>query len=171
MNTSGRASIPATLGLAVLLISALAACAPAAGGATARVDYQAESTYVVPAGSTLYVVLDLPLEDAGLTEERVLRAGFNWIPLGIRGDSANAQQLVTLPPPEVPEDWEARIWQSRIVRERPLGEPEGSFAYRLEIEVRVDVPASAEGLVRRIRGQVRIEGGTTLPLDFLVRAE
>lgn len=174
-RTAARATaLPAGLDallVVALLALALAACAPTASGGVTRADHLPDATHVVPAGSVLYVVVDVPLEETEISVDRVRRAEFTWIPLGIRGESANASRLVNFPPPEAPEDWQVRLWQTRILRERPLGEPEGSFAYRVEAELRVDVPASAEGLVRRIRGELRFADGATLPLDFLVRVE
>lgn len=156
---------------AVAIASLLVACAPTAAGAAARVEYRHGATFAVTAGSTLYVTLDLSLEEAGLREEGIRRSDFNWVPLGIRGDSANATRLVSLSSLEAPEGWQVRSWQTRLLRERPLGDREGAFGYRLESELRVDVPASAEGLLRRIRGELVVAGGATLPVDFLVRAE
>lgn len=157
--------------LAAVLAAALTGCAPGIASGGDRVPYREGTTYDAPAGGTLYVTLDRPLDETGLTTDLVRRQNLNWVPLGIRGESANATGFVTLPPPEAPEDWEVRLWQTRVIRERPLGDPEGPLSYRLEIELRVDVPASAEGLTRRIRGGVRIEGGETIPIDFLVRAD
>lgn len=169
--TTNRTRIRAGIAALALLVVVLAACAPTAAGDAARVDYREGATYAVPAGSSLFVVLDLTLEEAGLTADALRRMNLTWVPLGIRGDSANASRLVTLPTAEAPEDWDVRLWQARVLRERPLGERDATFSYRLEVELRVDVPTSAEGLIRRIRGQLRMEGGATLPLDFLVRAD
>lgn len=170
---TSRRSRPSPFLTALAAASAflLASCGPLASGQDARVPYVPEATYAVPAGSSLYVTLELPLEEVGLVPADLPGYGFTWIPLGIRGESANAARIVTLPPPDAPEDWSVRLWQARILREVPLADLEGPYAYRLEAEVRVDVPASAEGLVRRVRGQLEIDGGETLPLDFLVRAE
>ena len=100
----------------------------------------------------------------------VRNAGLRWIPLGIRGESTNATTLVTIAPPEAPEGWEVRLWQARFVRERPLGDPEGAYAYRLEVDLRVDVPEEAYDLTRRVRVRVLARDGGGANLSFLVRA-
>ena len=162
---------PVTVMFLALLVVALAACGPMAAGDASRVDYRPGATYEVPAGTTLYVAAETPLGETGLTPSMLRRAGLVWIPLGIRGESANASTLVTLGDVQAPEEWQVRLWQVRLVRERPLGERDASPAYRLEAEVRVDVPASAFDLTRRVTARLHVQGGDSLPIDFLVRAE
>ena len=156
--------------LALLLLLALAACAPLDAGDASRVEYRAGATYPVPADSALYVELDVPLERTGLTTTAIRSVSPTWIPLGITGESANASRLVTLMNVEAPEDWQVRLWRARLVRERPVGERDAPWSYRLELELRVDVPASAYDLTRRVRADLQVRGGERLPVDVLVEA-
>lgn len=167
----GRArprTVRAAAALAALLLAA--ACGPLAADDGVRVDYRDGATYSVPAGGTLYVAHVLQLDDVGLSVADVRQAGLRWIPLGIRGQSTSAATLVTVAPPEAPEGWEVRLWQARFVRERPLGDPEGAYAYRLEVDLRVDVPEEAYDLTRRVHVRVVARDGGATTLSFLVRA-
>lgn len=161
-------ALRAVAALATLLL--VAACGPLAADDGVRVDYRDGATYSVPAGGTLYVAEVLALDDVGLSVADVRDAGLRWIPLGIRGESVSAAQRVTIAPPEAPEGWEVRLWQARFVRERPLGEPQGAYAYRLEVDLRVDVPEEAYDLTRRVRVRVLARDGDGATLSFLVHA-
>lgn len=157
--------------LAVLSLLLLAACGPLAAGDATRVDYRNGATYVAPAGSPLVATVELPLARTGLSVAALRRANLTWIPLGIRGESANAARLVSLATIEAPDDWEVRLWQARIVREASMSDREAPPTTRLEAEIRVDVPASAYDLTRRVRAELVVHGGARVPIDFLVEAE
>lgn len=161
---------PAVL-VAVLVAVLLAGCGPLRADDAARYDYRPDATYAVPAGGVLYVREELPLAALDLEPADVRAQSLNWIPLGIRGDSASAVGWITIAPPEAPSGWEVRLWQARVVRERPLGDPAGGYAYRLEIELRVDVPEEAYDLTRRVTARVVARRSGEAPLTFLVRAE
>jgi len=163
-----RLALLATLGLLAVLI---AGCGPLTADDAARYDYRQDATYAVPAGSVLYVREELPLAALELEPADVRAQSLNWIPLGIRGESASAVGWITIAPPDAPDGWQVRLWQARIVRERPLGDPEGDYTYRAEIELRVDVPEEAYDLTRRVTARVVARGGGEVPLTFLVRAE
>lgn len=166
----GSALLAATV-LVAGLIGLIAGCGPLAADDAARYDYRPDATYAVPAGSVLYVREELPLAALDLEPADVRAQSLNWIPLGIRGESASAVGWITIAPPEAPSGWQVRLWQARIVRERPLGDPEGSYGYRVEAELRVDVPEEAYDLTRRVTARVVARGGGEVPLTFLVRAE
>lgn len=170
MRSSRVRSEPYLALLAVLALLA-AGCAPTTIDDATRVDYREDETFVVPAGDALHVSLDRSLDDVGLTEAGLRRSRLSWIPLGIRGESANAATITTVEGIEAPDDWSVQLWRARVVRERPLGERGAAPDYRLEAEVRVEVPASAAGLTRRVRARLHVQGGEVVPLDFLVRAE
>ncbi len=158
--------------VAVLLaLLAVAACGPLAADDGVRVDYRRGATYAVPAGGTLYLDGTWTLAELDLRPADVRAANLRWIPLGLRGESANAAPLVTITPPEAAEGWTVRLWQVRVVRERPLGEPDGALSYRIELELRVDVPEEAYELTRRVRTRLVARDGGDVQLDFLVRAE
>jgi hypothetical protein len=156
--------------LATVVVAALTACGPLATGDAVRVDYRAGASYDVPAGGTLYVTAQLELADLGLTEQDVRDAGLNWIPLGIRGESANALGWIVMTPPEAPADWEVRSWEIRVIRERPVGRPDAPGVSRIEATVRVDVPESAYELTRRVSTRLAVRSGGSYPLSFLVAA-
>jgi len=163
-------SLPARMALAAFVAAALTGCGPLVAGDAVRVDYRAGATYDVPAGDTLYVGADLELADLGLTEQDVRDAGLNWIPLGIRGESANALGLIVLAPPEPPAGWEVRLWEIRVVRERPVGRPDAPGVSRVEATLRVDVPESAFDLTRRVSARLAARSGGSTELTFLVAA-
>jgi hypothetical protein len=160
----------ARLALAAFFVAALTACGPLAPGDAVRVDYRPGATYDVPAGGTLYVVAELDLDDLGLTEQDVRDAGLTWIPLGIRGESANALGWIVMAPPEAPADWEVRSWEIRVIRERPVGRPDAPGVSRVQATVRVDVPESAFDLTRRVSVRLAARSGGATELTFLVAA-
>ncbi len=167
----GRRRGLAVLAAAVLVAGLIAGCGPLAADDAGRYDYRQDATYAVPAGGVLYVREELPLAALELEPADVRAQSLNWIPLGIRGESASAVGWITIAPPEAPSGWQVRLWQARIVRERPLGDPEGVYTYRAEIELRVDVPEEAYDLTRRVTARVVARGGGEVPLTFLVQAE
>jgi hypothetical protein len=158
------------LALAAIVAAALTACGPLATGDAVRVDYRSGATYDVPAGGTLYVAADLDLADLGLAEQDVRDAGLNWIPLGIRGESANALGWIVMPPPDAPADWQVRLWEVRVIRERPLGRSDGATVSRVEATLRIDVPESAFDLTRRVTARLAARSGGSVELSFLVAA-
>lgn len=157
--------------LAALLAVLVAGCGPLAADDAARYDYRQDATYAVPAGGVLYVREELSLAELDLTPSDVRAESLNWIPMGIRGESASAIGWIVIEPPEAPSGWRVRLWQARVVRERPLGDPEGVHDYRVEAELRVDVPEEAYDLTRRVTASVVARGGGEVALTFLVRAE
>jgi len=167
----GLARLAASVVVAGLIAGLIAGCGPLAADDAARYDYRPDATYAVPAGGVLYVREELPLDALDLEPADVRAQSLNWIPLGIRGESASAVGWITIAPPEAPSGWQVRLWQARVVRERPLGDPEGDDTYRAEIELRVDVPEEAYDLTRRVTARVVARGGGEVPLSFLVRAE
>lgn len=167
----GATSLAAVVLVAGMIAGLMTACGPLATGTDARYDYRQDATYVVPAGGVLYVTEELSLSELDLTPTDVRAESLNWIPLGIRGESASGIGWITIAPPDAPDGWQVRLWQSRVVRERPLGDPEGRYTYRIEIHLRVDVPAEAYDLTRRVTARVMTRDGGEVPLTFLVRAE
>ncbi|MDZ7800008.1 MAG: hypothetical protein U5K81_04335 [Trueperaceae bacterium] len=164
---AGRVLAPAW---AMALTLALAACGPLAADTGPRYPYEEGATYDVRAGDTLYVTATYPIAEIGLSEQDVRDARLNWIPAGFRGESANASRLLRAAEPDAPPGWQVRPWQTRMVRERPLGRTQAADAYRLETELRVDVPEEAYDLTRRVRVELAVQDGDTLDFDFLVRA-
>jgi hypothetical protein len=156
--------------LALAWVLALAGCGPLAADSGARYRYEEGATYDVRAGDTLYVTATYPIAEIGLSEQDVRDARLKWIPAGFRGESANASRLLRAAEPEAPPGWQVRPWQTRMVRERPLGRAQASDQYRLETELRVGVPEGAYDLTRRVRVEVTVQDGDTLHFDFLVRA-
>lgn len=154
----------------LFLAATLVGCGPLAAGDARRVDYRAGASYDVPAGSTLYVTADLGLAAFGLDEQDVREAGLNWIPLGVRGESANALGWIVMPPPDAPADWQVRLWEVRVIRERPVGRSDGPAMSRVEATLRVDVPESAFDLTRRVTARLAARSGGSLELSFLVAA-
>jgi hypothetical protein len=163
-------TLPGRSALAAALVVALAGCGPLAAGDAVRVDYRAGATYDVPAGDTLYVTADLSLADLDLAESDVRAAGLNWIPLGIRGESANALGWIVMAPAEAPPGWDARLWEIRVIRERPLGRADAAGVSRIEATLRVDVPESAFDLTRRVTARFSARAGGSTELTFLVAA-
>ncbi|MDR9390774.1 MAG: hypothetical protein RI554_01945, partial [Trueperaceae bacterium] len=155
--------------LAALATSLLAACGPLAQGDAARVDYAPDATYRVPAGTTVFVALELDLATLGLEPEQAERRVRTWIPGGIRSESANASALVSLRDVETAAGWSAELWQVRLVRERAF-EDEDVVTYRFEATVRVDVPAEAYDLTRRVSGTFDAGEGATQDVTFLIEA-
>lgn len=155
---------------AALFLSVLTACGPLSLGEGTRVDYRSGATYDVPAGDVLYVEARLDLAALDLDERDVAEAGLNWVPLGIRGESANALGWITFAPPEAPQDWQVRLWEIRVVRERPLGREDGPTTSRIEATLRVDVPESAFDLTRRVTARLAARRGGSATLTFLVSA-
>lgn len=153
-----------------LVVVALSGCGPLSFGEGTRVDYRSGATYQVPAGDVLYVEARLGLSSFDLDEEDVDAAGLNWIPLGIRGESANALGWITVAPPEAPADWEVRLWEIRVVRERPVGREDAPAVSRVEATLRVDVPESAYDLTRRVSTRLVARSGGSVNLTFLVEA-
>jgi hypothetical protein len=136
-----------------------------------RAAYREGATYEVPAGGTLFLRSSWSLGELDLTPADVRAANLNWIPLGIRGASANGAPLVTITPPQAPEGWRVRLWEARVVRERPLGADEDDPpVYRVDVELRVDVPEEAFDLTRRVRTHVVARDGGEATIDVLVRA-
>lgn len=156
--------------LLVLLASVVPGCGPLATGEGVRVDYRSGATYDVPAGGVLYVSGTFDLATFGLDEGDVDDAGLNWIPLGIRGESANALGWISMVPPEVPADWQVRLWEIRIVRERPIGRENAPATSRVEASLRVDVPESAFDLTRRVTARLAARSGGSTTMTFLVSA-
>ena len=168
----GRASTAARRGAKILALVAVllaaGACGPLATADAPRFDYQRDATYTVPADSAMNVRWSVGLEAVGLTPRRVEDTNLTWIPAGSRSESANvANRLVSLADPQVEDGWQLRLWQARLHRE----EAAGGYAYRLEAEVRVDVPASAWDLTRRVSGRLVGRDGDGESFTFLVRAE
>jgi len=157
--------------LALFSIAVLAACGPLATGDSTRFAYERNATYPVLAGQSLFVELEIELEELGLDIEKVTRLATSWIPAGLRGESANATNFLFFEDVEVAEGWQARLWQARVVRERPFNDPEGDLTYRIDITVRVDVPEEAYDLTRRVSGAfVARDGSGSVPITFLVEA-
>jgi len=165
-------AVPAALAaLAAALILMTAGCAPLAPTEGVRAEFRPGATYEVPAGGTLFLRSSWSLDELGLAPSDVRAANLNWIPLGIRGESANAAPIVTITPPQAPEDWRVRLWEARVVREVPLRAGDDAPAvYRVDVEVRVDVPESAYDLTRRVRTHVVARDGGETTIDVLVRA-
>lgn len=155
--------------LAAFVTVLLAACGPLAQGDAARVDYAPNATYRAPAGTTVFVALELDLEALGLEPEQAERRVRTWIPGGIRSESANASALVSLRDVETAAGWSAELWQVRLVRERAF-EDEDVVTYRFEATVRVDVPAEAYDLTRRVSGTFDAGEGATQDVTFLIEA-
>ncbi len=158
------AAILAAVG--VLLLAG--ACGPLATADVPRFDYRRDATYAVPAGGALNVRWSLDLDAVGLTPGQVEETNLTWIPAGTRAESANvANRLVTLADPQVEDGWQVRLWQARLEREPAAG----GYAYRLDVELRVDVPESAWDLTRRVSGRLAGRAGDGTSFTFLVRAE
>ncbi|MEX2500837.1 MAG: hypothetical protein WD336_00560 [Trueperaceae bacterium] len=152
----------------VVMLLITAACGPLAVGDVARVDYRRDATYTVPADSALTASWRVGLDAVGLTPQRVENTSLNWIPAGTRAESANiANRLVTLADPEVDDGWQLRLWQARLYREPAAS----GYVYHLDLEVRVDVPADAFDLTRRVSGRIVGRDGDGSAFTFLVRAE
>lgn len=154
-------------GLVLALLSV--GCGPLETGGV-RAEYRAEATYDVAAGDTVFVEATFDLSAFGLEESDVDRAGLNWIPLGLRGESANALGWIVMAPPEAPADWQVRLWEIRVIRERPVGSPDGAATSRVEATLRVDVPESAYDLTRRVRARLAARSGGSVTMSFLVAA-
>lgn len=153
----------------VLLASLLPGCGPLAADGV-RADYRSGATYDVPAGGVLYVTGTFDLAAFDLDERDVQSAGLNWIPLGLRGESANALGWITMAPPEAPAGWEVRLWEIRVVRERPIGREGGQATSRVEATLRVDVPEAAFDLTRRVTARLAARSGGSTTMTFLVAA-
>jgi len=166
-NRSIHRSVLIAAGVALLVL--LAGCGPLATEGV-RVEYRSDATYDVPAGDVLYVEASFDLAAFDLDEEAVRRAGLNWIPLGIRGESANALGWITMAPPEAPEGWEVRLWEIRVVREVPVGRSDAAAVSRVSATLRVDVPESAYDLTRRVRARLAARSGGSTTMSFLVAA-
>lgn len=166
-------AVPAALAwLAASLLIVTAGCAPLAPTDAVRADLRPDATYEVPAGGTLFLRGSWSLGELDLTPADVRSANLNWIPLGIRGESANATPLVTITPPEAPEDWRVRLWEARVVREVPIRAGDDTAAVvRVDVELRIDVPESAYDLTRRVRTNVVARDGGEVRIDVLVRAQ
>ncbi len=159
-----------TLATAALTLF-LTACGPLAADAGARYDYDRNGSYPVPAGESLLIDLTIDLADLGLDEETVNGLVTTWIPAGLNGESANGAQFVFLEDVTVDAGWEARLWQVRVVRERPFSDPSAERAYRIDATLRVEVPADAYDLTRRVSGTlVARNGDTEYDVTFLVEA-
>lgn len=154
----------------LVLAMALAGCIPPGASQESRFPYRSGATYAVPAGEVLYVDARLTLDNVGLDVADVEARSLNWIPMGIRGESASALGWISITPPEAPADWQVRLWTIRVVRERPLGNPDGPASYRVEASLRVDVPESAYDLTRRVSTSLVSREGGRFPLTFLVEA-
>jgi len=166
---SKAASMTGIAAMATLAL-VLASCLPLSAGDTARYDYRSGASYAVPAGGTLYLDASLTLADMGLDAEAVEDRSLNWIPLGIRGESASALGWISITPPDAPAGWQVRLWTIRVVRERPLGRPDDPARYRVEASLRVDVPEEAFDLTRRVSTRLVSREGRDFPLTFLVEA-
>lgn len=153
-----------------LVVIAVAGCGPLSIGEGTRVDYRSGATFEVPAGDVLYVEARLDLASFDLDEKDVDEAGLNWIPLGVRGESANALGWITIAPPEAPAGWEVRLWEIRVVRERPIGREDAPAVSRVVATLRVDVPESAFDLTRRVSARLAARSGGSVNLTFLVEA-
>jgi len=153
------------------MMLALAACGPLAANGGTRYAYDRNGSYPVVAGESVLVDLTIDLEDLGLDEETVNGLVSTWIPAGLNGESANGAQFVFLEDVTVDAGWEARLWQVRIVRERPFSDPSAERTYRIDATVRVDVPADAYDLTRRVSGAlVARSGDVEYGVTFLVEA-
>lgn len=151
---------------AVLLI---VSCGPMATDAGARYDYERNASYPVLAGEAVLVDVTLDLADLGLDQETVDARVGTWIPAGINGESANAAQLVFLDDVTLAPGWEARLWQVRVVRERPFSDPSAVRTYRIDATIRIDVPADAFELTRRLTGTlIARNAGDGYPVTFLI---
>ncbi len=170
-HVAPRAAVRAAVRGAVALVALalLAACGPLAQGDAARVDYARDATYRVPAGSTVFVAFTLDLEAVGLDPETAQRRVRTWIPGGIRSESANASAVVSLRDVETAPGWSAELWQVRLVRERAF-QDEDTVTYRFEGTLRVDVPADAYDLTRRVSGTFDAGEGSTRDVTFLIEA-
>lgn len=155
---------------ALALLSLLVACGPLAAGGGARYDYEAGRTYPVPAGEALTLEARWSLSEAGVDRQELDGRDPNWIPEGLRGDSASALTWVDLVEVDAPDGWEVDLRTARVHRERELGErgEDAVYAFDLRVRVRVTPPASAEGLTRRVRAEIAVRGGERLPFDALV---
>jgi|AACY02.3.fsa_nt_gi hypothetical protein len=164
-----RPWLAATLASCTLVL--LASCGPASSGSGASYAYTRGATYPVRAGEAISVDLTLSLADLGLDEETADESATTWIPAGLRGESTNASSFILFRDVEVSEGWEARLWQIRVVRARPFNDPAGDLTYSVDATIRVDVPADAYELTRRVSGTlVPRDGGGAFPVSFLVEA-
>lgn len=164
-----RVVAPVVLALATAML--LTACGPLAVGDGTRVDYRSGATYDVPAGEVLYVEARFELDAFGLDDKAVERAGLNWIPLGFRGESANALGWIVMSPPEAPEGWMVRLWEIRVIRERPVGSSSAAARSRVEATLRVDVPEAAYDLTRRVTARLSTRDAGDVTMTFLVAAK
>lgn len=158
----------------VLFAAALAACAPGANADVARFDYREGATYVIPAGTTLFVTAEYSLDDLGLEVRDVARAGLRWIPMGVSGSSASAARLISRTSVEAPDGWEAAVWQTRIERTVPFADrddPDAPFDFAVRLTARVVVPQEAAGLTRRVRVDHQARDGDSNTMTFLVQAD
>lgn len=158
----------------LFLVTAMAACVPGAASDTARFDYREGGTYVVPAGTTLFVTAEYDLDDLGLEVRDVARAGLRWIPMGVSGSSASAARLISRTSVDAPEGWEAAVWQTRIERNVPFADrddPDAEFDFVLRLTARVAVPQEAAGLTRRVRVDHQARDGDSNTMSFLVQAD
>jgi hypothetical protein len=163
--------VRASLAALVAVLALTVGCAPLGPAEGVRAEYRQGASYDVPAGGTLFLRSSWSLGELDLTPADVRAANLNWIPLGIRGESANAAPLVTITPPQAPEGWRVRLWEARVVREVPLGAgDDASAVYRIDVELRVDVPEEAFDLTRRVRTHVVARDGGEATIDVLVRA-
>jgi hypothetical protein len=160
--------------VALLLAAAVAACAPGASADVNRFDYRDGATYVVPAGTTLFVTAAYDLDDLGLEVRDVARAGLRWIPMGVSGSSASAARLISRTSVDAPDGWEVGVWQTRIERSKPFAQrddEDAPFDYVLRLTARVAVPSSAAGLTRRVQVEHQARDGNANTLSFLVQAD
>lgn len=156
--------------LPVVVVLALAACAPAAVGTTSSNPYPSSAgTATVKRGQTVYLRVDYPLERFGLAPADLRPA--LWVPSGYSSELGDVTGQFGLTDLRVAEGWQFDLQVMRVERSSERGS--GAFdadrtVYTMWAVFEATAPEQAIPGPYRLRGTLQARGGGQQSVALLV---